>query len=116
MAEIDEFQKLEEALIEVGRTIEVPRTPNLAARVRAALASERPRRPAQARWRPALVIALAILAAIALLLIIPETREAIAQLLGLRTIRITEVPPRPPTALPQREVPITATPATTTPA
>ena len=117
MAELDEFQKLEEALVEVGRTIEVPRTPNLAARVRTELAGElrreRPRQPARLRLRPLWIVALAIIAALALLLIIPETREAIAQLLGLRTIRINEVTPPapPPTALPQGEVPITATPA-----
>jgi hypothetical protein len=119
MAELEEFQKLEQALIEAGRAIDYPPTPDLAARVRANLNGElrraQPRQPGRPawRWRPALVAALAILAAIALLLIIPETREAIAQLLGLRTIRIIEITPTPAR---QPEVPATATPARTTPA
>jgi hypothetical protein len=121
MAELDEFQKLEQALIEAGRAIDYPPTPSLAARVRANLTGEQRHgqrwqldRPAR-RWQPALIIALAILAAIALLLIIPETREVIAQWLGLRTIRIIEMTPTPtppllsPTAFPQAEVPVTAT-------
>jgi hypothetical protein len=112
MAELNEFHKLEQALIDAGRAIDYPPTPDLAARVRANF--DRPRQPDRPawRWRPAFVVALAILAAIALLLIIPETREAIAQLLGLRTIRIIETTPTP---APQPEVPATATPAQTTP-
>src|SRR5512143_1677872 len=96
MAELDEFQKLEQALIDAGRAIDYPPTPNLAARVRANLNGE-PRQPDRPvwRWRPAFVVALAILAAMALLLIIPEMREAIAQLMGLRTIRIIEMTPTP---------------------
>ena len=111
MAELNEFQKLEHALIEAGRAFEYPRTPNLAARVRAELKTDRPRRPDRMRWRPVMIAALAVIAALALLLIIPETRDAIAQLLGLRTIRIIEATPTPP----QREIPVTATPARTTP-
>ena len=91
MAELNEFQKLEQALIEAGRATEYPRTPDLAARVRAELKPDRP----VGRWRPAFVVALAVIAALALLLVIPETREAIAQLLGLRTIRIIETTPTP---------------------
>jgi hypothetical protein len=116
MAELHEFQKLEQALIEAGRAIDYPATPDLAARVRTGLHGElrreRPRlfdRPVR-RWRPAFVVALAILAAIALLLIIPETREVIAQWLGLRTIRIIETTPTPPGA-----IPVTATSAAATP-
>jgi hypothetical protein len=100
MAEFDEFHKLEQALIVAGRAIEYPSTPNLAAQVRAQLNVDRPRPPDRPRLRPAFVVAFAILAAIALLLIIPETRQAIAQLLGLRTIRLIETTPtpRPPAA------------------
>ena len=112
MAELDEFQKLEQALIAAGRAVEYPPTPNLAARVRAELKIDRPRPPARARLHPAFVVAFALLAALALLLIIPETREAIAQLLGLRTIRLIETTPTP---LPQQETPVTATPARNTP-
>src|SRR5512143_2847940 len=103
MAELHEFQKLEQALIDAGRAIEYPPTPSLAARVRADLQADRPRRPDRMRLRPAGIVALAILAALALLLIIPETREAIAQLLGLRTIRLIEATPTPlpPAATPR---------------
>jgi hypothetical protein len=110
MAELNEFHKLEQALIDAGRAIDYPPTPDLAARVRANF--DRPRQPDRPawRWRPAFVVALAILAAIALLLIIPETREVIAQWLGLRTIRIIETTPTPPGA-----IPVTATSAAATP-
>ena len=117
MIEPNEFQKLEEALIDAGRAIEYPRTPNLAATVRTELSRplnpDRLRLPDRVRWRPVLLVALAVIAALALLLIIPETREAIAQLLGLRTIRIIEATPTPP---PQPETPATATIAPATPA
>jgi hypothetical protein len=96
MAEFDDFQKLEQALIDAGRAIEYPATPHLAARVRTDLNGELRRDQPVRRLRPAFVVVLAILAAIALLLIIPETREAIAQLLGLRTIRLIETTPTPP--------------------
>ncbi len=113
MVEPGEFQKLEEALINAGRAIEYPRTPLLAARVRAELAEQlrldQPRRLDRTRLRPALLVALAVIAALALLLIIPETREAIAQLLGLRTIRIIETTPTP-----QPQTPATATLASAT--
>ena len=91
----DDFTLLENALIETGRALEYPHTPNLAARVRADLQPDRPGRLQRLRWRPVLIVALAIVAVIALLLIIPETREAIAQLLGLKTIRIIEATPTP---------------------
>jgi hypothetical protein len=81
MVEPGEFRKLEEALIEAGHAIEYPPTPDLAAHVRAELKPDRLRQLDRARWRPAFVVALAVIAALALLLIIPETREAIAQLL-----------------------------------
>ena len=48
MAELDEFQKLEQALIEAGRAIEYPPTPNLAARcgrTERRTAPDRPRQP-----------------------------------------------------------------------
>ena len=102
MAELHEFQKLEQALIDAGRAIDYPRAPNLAARVRAELNGEVRRPLGRVRLRPVWLVALAVVAVLALLLIIPETREAIAQLLGLRTIRIIETTPtpRPPSATP----------------
>lgn len=117
MAELTEFQRLEQALIDAGRVIEYPPTPNLAARVRSELTTDRPRQPDRSRWRPAFIVALAVVAALSLLLIIPETRDAIAQLLGLRTIRMIETTPTlPPQQDPtQPEMPLTATPVWTTP-
>jgi hypothetical protein len=113
MAELREFQKLEQALIETGRAIEYSRTPSLAARVQAELSGELRRPPQRVRLRPVLLVALSIIAVLALLLIIPETREAIAQLLGLRTIRIIQATPAP---LPRQQSPATATIALATPA
>ena len=95
MAELNEFQKLEQALMDAGRAIDYPPTPNLAARVRAELNGELRRPPDRVRLRPVWLVALAVVVALALLVIIPETREAIAQLLGLRTIRIIETTPTP---------------------
>ena len=47
------------------------------------------------RLRPALIVATVILIVLAALIAIPETREALARWLGLRTIRIIETPPTP---------------------
>ncbi len=101
----DDFTQLENALIDAGRAIDYPRTPNLAVRVRAELQADRSRRPGRLRWRPVLIVAAAIVAVLALLLVIPETREVIAQWLGLKTIRIIETTPAP--------TPVNATPAPT---
>jgi hypothetical protein len=117
MAELTEFQRLEQALIDAGRVIEYPPTPNLAARVRSELTTDRPRQLDRSRLRPAFIVVLAVVAALSLLLIIPETRDAIAQLLGLRTIRLIEATPTPTTRQDptQQEMPLTATPVPTTP-
>ncbi len=100
MVDEPNFTRLENALIDAGRSIEYPITPDLASRVRLQLLAEqrgersRLGRP-QLRLRPAFIIAIAIVLALALLLAIPETREVIAQLLGLRTIQVIEVTPTP---------------------
>lgn len=86
--------ELELALVELGRSIEFPPTPDLASRVRERIAAERaPRRrvtifPA----RRALVIALAILAvSVGALMAVPGTRAAILEFFGLRGVTIERV-------------------------
>jgi len=96
MAERYDFQKLEEVLIETGRAIEYPSTPGLAARVRVALQADRARQPARSIFRSrGFAIGLAVIAIVLTLLFIPQTRDVIAQILGLRTIRIIEATPTP---------------------
>lgn len=88
----NEFAKLEQALVRAGKGIAYPATPRLAARVRATLETEQHRRIV---WlpRPAFIALAAIVIAFALLIAFPETREAIAQFLGLRTVRIIPITP-----------------------
>jgi hypothetical protein len=97
MVDEPNFTKLENALIDAGRSIEYPVTPDLALRVRLQLQADRSRRLVRPRLRlrPAFSIIIAIVLALALLLAIPETRAVIAQLLGLRSIHIIEVTPTP---------------------
>lgn len=100
----ENFEQLERALVLAGATLPYPSTPALAPRIYAQLAAEQARRH---RWLPrwgsarrmtyALLAALVV--ALVLLLAFPGTREALAQLLGLRTVRIIPVTPTPtPTA------------------
>lgn len=96
MEERSEFQNLEELLRRAGQSIAYPATPALATRVQAQLEAESRRRFA---WLPrrAFALEIAIIVAITLLLAFPETRNAIAQFLGLRTIQIIPVTPTPTT-------------------
>ena len=84
MAELDEFRKLEQALIDAGRAIKYPPTPNLAARVRADLSADRPRQPDRARWRPAFIVALAVIAS----LLIVAFRASVTALVPLWAIGV----------------------------
>jgi hypothetical protein len=105
--------ELERALVDLGRHLEFPPTPNFAARVRQQLA-ERPDRPrpwweslapgrVRSRWRSFLPVqrrlAFTLVALIALagavLAISPEARTAVAERLGLRGVQIQEVPALP---------------------
>lgn len=88
----NEFAKLEQALVRAGRGIAYPATPRLAARVRATLEAEQRRRIV---WlpRPAFIALAALVIAFALLIAFPETRDALAQFLGLRTVRIIPITP-----------------------
>jgi hypothetical protein len=86
--------ELELALVELGRSLEFPPTPDLTARVRERIAAERaPRRrvtffPA----RRALVVALAVIAvSVGALMAVPGTRAAILEFFGLRGVKIERV-------------------------
>jgi hypothetical protein len=94
MEQRSEFQNLEQLLTRAGKSIAYPAMPALAMHVRTRLESQSRQRRA---WLPrrAFAFAVAIILAIGLLLAFPETREALAQLLGLRTIRIIPVTPTP---------------------
>ncbi|HEY6041491.1 MAG TPA: hypothetical protein VIX58_05115, partial [Anaerolineae bacterium] len=110
---INEFERLENALVRAGRSVEPVSAPALAFRVRAQIEREQIR-PARGGFilRPAWSLALAILVALAVLLAFPETRDAIGQILSLRTIRILQpTPTAEPTSAHSFAVPLTATPA-----
>jgi hypothetical protein len=86
--------ELERALVELGRTIEFPPTPDLATRVRERIAAERAPRPRVTFFpaRRALVIALAVLAvSVGALMAVPGTRAAILEFFGLRGVTIERV-------------------------
>ena len=94
-------QELEAALLDLGRRLAYPPTPQLALAVRRRLAEEatRPRR----RWawlprpdrRLAVALAAVLVLAAAVLAISPGARSAVAGRLGLRGVQITEVPAVP---------------------
>ncbi len=94
-----DFERLEEALVRAGKAVPYPATPPLARRVGERLAAERsPRGLGELfRHRKAarviFAVAAALALALALLLAFPDAREALAGLLGLRTVRIFVAPP-----------------------
>lgn len=101
-----EIAELEQQLAGLQPDLEWPRTPDLAARVRARIASPGVvRRPwFQSRWALAAVIAVALLAA---LIAYTPSREAIASWLNLHTIitRVNQLPtpsPRPSGSIGER--------------
>jgi hypothetical protein len=81
---------LELALVQLGRELDVPPAPELAARVRVRLAQA----PAPRTWlsRRSLVLALAVLTvAIGAVLVVPGTRAAILEFFHLRGVTIQRV-------------------------
>ncbi|MBI5304535.1 MAG: hypothetical protein HY868_20545 [Chloroflexi bacterium] len=96
----NEFEKLESALIRAGATIAYPATPALATRVRAALETRQSVRVFRLSRRAFTLIA-ALVLAIAILLAFPDAREALAQWLGLRTVRIIPVTLTPTVSITQ---------------
>ena len=83
--------ELEVALVELGRSIDFPPTPDLSARVRERIAAEPPRR-GFVPVRRTLVIALALIAvAVGALMAVPGTRAAILEFFGVRGVAIERV-------------------------
>jgi hypothetical protein len=82
--------ELELALVELGRRLEFPPTPDLAPRVRERLAEGRPGRAV--RSRRGLALAFAVLAvAVAAVMAVPQTRAAILEFFHLRGVTIERV-------------------------
>jgi hypothetical protein len=79
---------LERALVSLGVDLDVPDAPDVAPAVLARLRRERRPRP---RVRPALVVALALLAVLAAALAIPEARSTLLRVLHLGAERIERV-------------------------
>ncbi len=93
-----ELERLEAALVQAGRILAPAQTPDYSTRVVALLEQERSIPMGgtlfggfRIRW--AWVAFAAVLLSLALVLAFPDTREALAQLLGLRTIRIVPATP-----------------------
>jgi hypothetical protein len=83
--------ELELALVELGRNVAWPETPDLAPRARSRLAEGRQPRFAFPRRR-ALALALAVLAvAVGAVMAVPQTRAAILEFFGLRGVTIQRV-------------------------
>jgi hypothetical protein len=94
--------ELELALVELGRSIEFPPTPDITSRVRERIAAERPPRRSFLPARRTLVIALAVAAvAIGALMAVPGTRGAILEFFGVRGVAIERVEtlPKVPTSV-----------------
>lgn len=100
----NDFEKLEQALVRAGKAVTYPSTPALAIRVRAEL-ERTPAPRVMGLWRRAFIVLAALVIALALLLVFPETRQALAQFLGLRTIRIFPITPTPTLTAPSTATP-----------
>lgn len=84
--------ELELTLVELGRSIEFPPTPDIASRVRERITAEQPPRRSFLPARRTLVIALAVAAvAIGALMAVPGTRAAILEFFGVRGVAIERV-------------------------
>jgi hypothetical protein len=83
--------ELEDRLTELGRYLDYPATPNLAAGIRGRLEPP-PRVWRPVRWRLGLVAAAALLIGIGTLIAIPTTRDAIAGFFGIKGVIIQRVP------------------------
>lgn len=105
----NEFEKLEYALVRAGRELNYPATPAIAARVRGDLrgsATAVPTRRLSLSPRVLVGIAAAILLALILVFALPNARDAVAQFLGLRGLRIFYATPTPtasPTLTPRQD-------------
>jgi hypothetical protein len=77
---------LEQRLVELGRSLDVPETPDLAPRVLAGIAAAR--RPAPRRRRLVLALAAVLVAALLAVLAIPDARSALLDFLQIGSERI----------------------------
>jgi hypothetical protein len=97
------YPSLEHALADLGRRVEFPPTPNLAASVRARI-EERRREPWWqvwlSPWPRALAVALVVVLALISvgLLASPEARQAVAERLGIGGVSVVHVPDVPTAA------------------
>lgn len=115
--ELMEFDKLESALVRVGREFEYPATPAIAARVLEDLLAAPD--PTPRNWQRLLApIAIAVVLALALLFAFSPARDAVGQFLGLRGLQIFYLTPTPeptnvpivaPTVVPNTANDVTAT-------
>jgi hypothetical protein len=89
---------LERTLLALGRELDVPMSPDLSGRVESLLGT-RPSPRLLTRRRATLAVALAVLAALAATLAIPQARSALLRVLqlgGARIELVDELPPVPP--------------------
>jgi hypothetical protein len=94
------MSELELALVDLGRQVDVPPTPDLAPRVRARLAEGPAKRSRVGRPRGlAIALAAALVVAVGALLAVPGTRAAILELFHLRGVTIKRVDELPTVSL-----------------
>jgi len=79
--------ELEQALVALGRDLELPASPDVTAAVRSRLTVRRPRR----RLRLALAVALLLVAAVAAAFAVPQSRGALLRFLHIRGAEVTLV-------------------------
>jgi hypothetical protein len=92
--------ELELALVELGRKVEFPPTPDLTPRVRERLAAGRPRRALGGHR--ALALAFAVLAVVvAAVMAVPQTRAAVLEFFHLRGVTIERVQELPTVSIQQ---------------
>lgn len=84
---------LERELVSVGRVLDLPEPPDLAARVRAQIA---PRRRSVERRRRALAVVLVLVAGLAATLAVPDARSPLLRILHIGSERIVHVDELPP--------------------
>lgn len=93
--------ELEQVLVEIGRQLDYPLTPDLTTAVQRRLTGPRAPHPPPRRWgwpllqpsprRWALALVALLVAAAAVVALSPEVRSVVAQRLGLRSVVITQV-------------------------
>jgi hypothetical protein len=103
--------ELEAQLRQLGRSLDVPTAPDYATRVRERLTADSPtarpaapsRRTTPVGWlRPLATAAAVLLSAVAVVLSVPATREAVAEMFGFDGVRVRSLPitaPGPRTTL-----------------